>query len=223
MEGMADSIMPGGSILVRRITAADEQAWGCLCEIYIQSIAAEEQKSLEEFAAMAGREDYTFLAAQLDEVTVGFSIVWHSATADFSLLEYMAVQESQRGRGVGSLLFNASATEALVNRSGHCLILEVDSVEFGARGAEACSLRQKFYRRLGCRRLEGLRYLLPLAGRSPPTMDLMLLAEPMPEAVSKRRVREWLRAIYEHVYRQSGGDPRIDQMLISVNDPVKLV
>jgi GNAT superfamily N-acetyltransferase len=220
---MAESRVPGDSIVVRHITTADEEAWGRLCEIYVRSIPVEEQKSLEKFAVMAAREDYTFLAAQLDEITVGFSIVWHSATADFSLLEYMAVEESRRGCGIGSLLFNASATEALANRPGECLILEVDSVEFGARGAEACSLRQKFYRRLGCRRVEGLRYLLPLAGRSPPAMDLMLLAEPMPEAVSKRRVREWLSAIYEHVYRQSGGDPRIDQMLIGVNDPVKLV
>jgi hypothetical protein len=102
-------------------------------------------------------------------------------------------------------------------------VLEVDSDREAGGDRQIRARRQQFYRRLGCVRISGLHYLLPLPGQGPaPEMDLLVYsAEPLRQ-LPKPELERWLRTIYRDVYRCSSDDPRIVQMLHNVSDPVRL-
>jgi hypothetical protein len=102
-------------------------------------------------------------------------------------------------------------------------LLEVDADREAGGDQQIRKRRQQFYRRLGCVRISGLRYILPLPGAGPPpAMDLLVYsAEPLRQ-LPKADLERWLRTIYRDVYRCSPDDPRIGQMLPDVSDPVRL-
>ena len=103
------------------------------------------------------------------------------------------------------------------------MLLEVDADREASADREMRARRQQFYRRLGCVRIAGLHYILPLPGAGPvPEMDLMVYAAQPPRQLAKAELERWLQTIYRDVYRSSPDDPRIAQMLHDVADPVRL-
>jgi len=168
---------------------------------------------------MVRAPEYTFWVMKGSGGLEGFSILFLPRAEHFALLEYMAVTPERRNRGVGSALFKRTATRA----PSLPILLEVDSDREASDDREIRTRRQQFYRRLGCVRIAGLHYILPLPGVGPvPEMDLMLYsAEPLRQ-LPKTQLERWLRTIYRDVYRSSPDDPRIAQMLHDVPDPVRL-
>jgi len=154
----------------------------------------------------------------------GFSIVFVPPAERFALLEYMAVAPEWRNRGVGSALFKQTVERTVSpQRPSLPILLEVDSDREAGGDQLIRTRRQQFYRRLGCVRIAGLRYLLPLSGEGPaPAMDLMVYTAQPLRQLPKAELERWLRTIYRDVYRCSADDPRIAQMLQDVSDPVRL-
>jgi len=194
------------------LAAAGGTAFEDLYRIYTESIAAQEQKSRDRIAAMAGRPDYRVLLARRSGRIVGFSVLFLPAGEPFALLEYMAVDPAERSGGVGSELFRRSLPDRPV-------LVEVDSDRSGDQAIN--QRRISFYRRLGCRRAEGISYILPLPG-TPPEMDLMIHGAPATDRLSKSELERWLKVIYRDVYGCPPDDPRIARMLEPVADPVRL-
>jgi hypothetical protein len=154
----------------------------------------------------------------------GFSILFLPPAERFALLEYMAVAPAWRNRGVGSQLFKQTMERAVTPEDRSLpILLELDSDREAGSDQQIRTRRQQFYRRLGCVRISGLHYILPLPGRGPVAeMDLMVYsAEPLRQ-LPKTDLEYWLRTIYRDVYRCSSDDPRIVKMLHDVSDPVRL-
>jgi len=198
-----------------------------LYEIYAASIAAREQKPEAWICAMVRAPEY-WVGVMKDAGHVnGFSILFLPPVERFALLEYMAVTPERRNRGLGSALFKQTVVRAMTppapSRASLPILLEVDSDREASADREMRTRRQQFYRRLGCVRVSGLHYILPLPGQGPvPEMDVMLYsAEPLRQ-LPKGDLERWLRTIYRDVYRCSFDDPRIVQMLHDVSDPVRL-
>jgi len=193
--------------------------------IYATSIAAREQKPEAWICAMVRAPECRVWVMKGASRVTGFSIVFLPPAERFALLEYMAVAPEWRNRGVGSALFKQTVERAVSpQRPNLPILLEVDSDREAGGDRQIRTRRQQFYRRLGCVRIAGLRYLLPLSGEGPaPAMDLMVYsAEPLRQ-LPKTELERWLRTIYRDVYRCSSDDPRIAQMLQDVSDPVRLV
>jgi GNAT superfamily N-acetyltransferase len=192
--------------------------------IYVESIDIREQKSRPQIVAMVGRPDYSIMLAKKGGLTIGFSIFFRSLKGSICLLEYMAVRVTHRGGGVGAALFRRNIHDAASPRGQIPVLLEVDSdVDHSSDGA-LIRRRQQFYRRLGCRRIAGLSYLLPLPMEDPPpSMDLMIYVSPLERVIDKSTLSRWLSVIYEEVYQRSPGDARISRMLESVGDLVILI
>src|SRR5262249_31095076 len=143
-----------------------------------------------------------------------FAIVFVSSEPAFALLEYMAVRESDRGRGRGACLFRD--TIEILSGPGPALpvLIEVESEGPGDAGHEERRRRQAFYRRLGCRRVEGLRYILPLeTNPPPPEMEIMIHIHTGASEIPRHELGRWLGAVYQRVYARPGDDARIEQML----------
>jgi GNAT superfamily N-acetyltransferase len=199
-------------MLIRRVKKSDVGMLQSIQRIYVDSIPASERKPESWLMEVAERTDYSLFAAIVDEVVVGFGIVFLPSDESFSLLEYFAVDAAHRSRGVGSELI----LQILAKVEPRCVFVEVES-DLGIEPQNA--RRQVFYRRLGFRRVVGLNYLLPL-NTSPPPMDLLVLRPPDP--LGRQLLKNWLAIVYRQVYGQSGGDSRLANMISHLPDPLRL-
>ena len=210
---------------VEQLTSCGGPSFRELYAIYAASIAAREQKPEPWICTMVRAPEYRVWVTKSASRVTGFSILFLPPAERFALLEYMAVAPEQRNRGVGSQLFQQTVKRA-VTPEGRAppILLEVDSDREACGDQHIRARRQQFYRRLGCLRVSGLHYILPLSGQGPaPEMDLMVYsAEPLRQ-VPKTELERWLRTIYRDVYHSPSNDPRIAQMLQNLSDPVQLV
>ena len=205
------------------ITGLD-QHFEALYAIYCESISLREQKGKVDLAAMVSKPNYRLLLAHGDSTVVGFSIVYVARSESFCLLEYMAVDKSYRGRGVGAELFEETVGTVYKEHSAIPILLEVDSDREPSPDRVERRRRQNFYRRLGCRAIADCAYILPLPGKNAaPAMDLLVyVPEPAP-AIHRAKLQQWLRLIYQKIYGCSADDRRIAMMLDGVSDPIELV
>ena len=203
-------------LVIRPLSPHDTDNLDQAFAIYHDAIVLSEQRSEDSFRALAARPDYRFLVAMRGQAMVGFAVSYVPSEDYFWLYEYAAVAPAQRGNGIGAQLFQASRLTA---GPGRVALVEVDA----DTGTEEQARRLKFYGRLGCRRLRGRDYLLPLDDfGTPPPMWLLALTAPETSVVEIDVVERWLRSIYEDVYRKQLDDPRLARMIDPLPDDVAL-
>lgn len=210
------------SLRIEPLCEPDGLRFGAVYEIYSKTIALSEQKPRQALGAMTQDKNYRIFVAILEEQIVGFSIFYLPLARDFVLLEYMAIEESGQGHGIGGALFKMSI-EALQESDAVCpVLMEIDS-ERDVSADRATRLRRiRFYTKLGCRRVRGLAYIMPSVGNGvPPQMDIYVFW-PKVETVARQSVKHWLSTIYAEVYKHGRDDPRIDAMLFPLGDPIPL-
>jgi len=208
---------------VQQLKSCDGPTFRELYEIYAVSIPARERKPEAWICAMVRAPEYQFWVITGDGRVEGCSILFAPPAERFALLEYMAVTPKRRNHGVGSALFRQTMARVPPQHRSVPVLLEVDSDREASADRAMRARRQQFYRRLGCVRIAGLHYILPLPGEGPvPEMDLMVYAAEPLRQVAKAELERWLQTIYRDVYRCSPDDSRIAQMLRDVPDPVRL-
>jgi GNAT superfamily N-acetyltransferase len=212
------------AVELEQLKSCDGETFRQLYGIYTTSIVAREQKPEAWIGAMIGAPEYRVWVAKEGGLVRGFSIVFNSAAAGFALLEYMAVAPEQRNRGLGRELFLQSVAFAVTPHGRKLpVLLEIDSDREASNDRAMRTRREQFYRRLGCLRIAGLRYLMPLPGEgASPEMDLMVYATERLDRLARGEVQRWLETIYRDVYHGSPDDPRIGQMLRDLPDPVRV-
>ncbi|KAF0182259.1 MAG: GNAT family N-acetyltransferase [Hyphomonadaceae bacterium] len=204
---------------ISRVTRADDAEFDALVAIYQASIEHNEQKPADALARAIEDPRYRFLIARRSGAVTGFAISYAPAPEDIWLLEYMAVAATQRSSGVGAALLNATID---LHRMGARAIglLEVDAIH-GDDGQRAQQARRlAFYGRHGCRVVEDLDYILPLPGAPP--MHLLAHTPASLNAIPKKRLLDWITAIYREVYDKAADDPRPARMISRLPDPVPL-
>ena len=166
--------------------------------IYVDALPAAERKPVAWLRSLAvAPGPYTVRVARRGNDVLGFAVLFVPADPDdAALLEYLAVDASARGGGVGGQLFAAVASVA-----GRPVLVEVERDDADAER------RRAFYRRHGCRDLLD-RYELPLPGAPP--MGLMVTGT---ATVGNRQLARWLATVYADVYGQSRDDPRVPAMV----------
>jgi GNAT superfamily N-acetyltransferase len=211
-------------VKLEQLESSEGETFRQLYAIYAASIAAREQKPEGWIAAMIGAAEYRVWVAKAGGLVRGFSILFVPAAGEFALLEYMAVAPDQRNQGLGAGLFRRTVEHA-VTPGGRKLrvLLEIDSDREASSDRAIRARRERFYRRLGCLRIAGLHYLMPLAGEgAPPEMDLLVYsAEPLVR-LGRGELRRWLETVYRDVYRCSPDDARLGRMVADLPDPVLL-
>jgi GNAT superfamily N-acetyltransferase len=205
-----------------RIHAITDPAFAALVEIYRDAIPQSERKSIEQLSSMLKHPEYLFLVASRENTVVGFSITLCFTSCNACLLEYMAVTDGLRGKGIGRYLFTEVTRRTEV--AGRFLLVEIDSDKTRTTNlAEAATQRKAFYRRLGCREVEGLPYIMPpVASTEPPEMNLLVYKADLPPSIDKTHLRTWLQCAYSEVYGLPASDHRIEQMLDSLPQNISL-
>lgn len=191
--------------------------------IYSTAFPLCEQKSRDALLAMQHATFYTIYLAYNDEKIVGFCIMYHPHNEDFFLLEYMAVDESLRGIGLGSTLLQSSIDHLFKTHGTRALLIEIDSPEKSSKEQEIREKREEFYRRLGALKIDPFDYILPSqTSELAPPMEL-LVYHPTLREVSKESLQTWLEKLYENVYGCTKDDPRIASMLEHVPPMLNLI
>ena len=214
----------GEPVKLEQLESSEGETFRQLYAIYAASIAAREQKPEGWIADMIGAAEYRVWVAKAGGLVRGFSILFVPAAGEFALLEYMAVAPDQRNQGLGAGLFRRTVEHAVIPGARKLpVLLEIDSDREASSDRAIRTRRERFYQRLGCLRIAGLHYLMPLAGEGPPPeMDLLVYsAEPL-GGLGRSELRRWLQTIYRDVYRCSPDDPRLAQMVADLPDPVPL-
>lgn len=199
-------------LAIEQLAPDDAQGLAQMLSIYRDAIEPSEQKTADTVANVLTDKRYIVLVARGEGGVRGFAILFVPPGDDFWLLEYIAT--SVRSQGLGGRLFQA-AIGAAFDRNSHAVgVFEVDQSGGAVSEHNDQISRLRFYARLGCRRIEGLNYILPLetAGVPPPMMLLVHGLDGQTE-VGRERVRGWLSTIYRDVYGCPADDPRIDAML----------
>jgi len=166
-----------------------------LYEIYAASIPVREQKPEARICTMVRAPEYKVWVMQGAGRITGFSILFVPPAQAFALLEYMAVAPERRNRGVGSALFKQTVERAgTPDGPSRVILLEVESDRAAGADQQMRTRRQRFYRRLGCVRIAGLHYILPLPGHGPaPEMDLLVYSAQPLRQLPKTELERWLR------------------------------
>jgi GNAT superfamily N-acetyltransferase len=209
-------------VTLEQLTSADGAPFRELFSIYAASITPREQKPEDWLRAMVVAPEYRVWIAQDGGRVLGFSILFVPPEEGFALLEYMAVAADRRGQGFGGKLFRRTVEQAATRQGDERpVLLEVDSDLEASSDQAVRSRRLRFYRRLACLKIAGLRYLMPLPGVGPaPEMDLMICRAVPGTHLPRGDLQRWLQTIYQDVYRVSPDDPRIARMLRPLPDPV---
>jgi len=211
---------PQGLVL-KRLQSSSDPAFSDLLSLYDEAFPSSERKPVAVLRRMLAVEDYYFLLATENEITVGLAIVRVLRDGTAALLEYMTVVPSQRRRGIGGQIVLAAARA--VNAPPVTLLLEVESDRIKSPDQSLRARRKQFYRMLGALELRDLSWIMPpVIATPPPAMEMMVLA-PAVSSIRREKLRQWLVNIYVDVYGQSADDPRIDVMLRDLPEEVELI
>lgn len=217
---------PGESAAPRLIEVIDPQS--AVSEralaIYEAVIPKAEQKTRAQILASLAHADVRFWAYERGGEVIGLSFLYAPQQEAVMLLEYLAVAPHAQGGGVGSALVTASF-DASRHSPGAVLLIEVDSEADTVDAAErAVRLKRKqFYRRLGCREVQGFDYILPLENYGPaPKMNLLVLGAEG-DWFETARLRRALAGIYRNVYACAPDDPRLGAMFARQDPVLRLV
>jgi ribosomal protein S18 acetylase RimI-like enzyme len=202
---------------IRRVNAVTGPEFAEVVRIYTEAHPESERKSIEWISSMVERPEYLFLAAMQERSVVGFAILLCFCNSDACLLEYMAVSHDRRNMGIGKFLFEESIK--LRGISDRYLLAEVD-----AEKTQLAMRRKIFYRRLGCKEVDGLSYILPpVSVALPPEMNLMVYSRDLPESIERAHLRRWLVSCYAEAYELPANDARIETMLEALPADLRLL
>jgi len=186
--------------------------------IYEESFPLSERQPLHAVKKWIAAARYQLIVGE-EEAIVLMAFLWRLQGTDFTLLDYLAVRKEWRGRGLGAQFL--TQVLAQMNECGEHLLLELEDPEEGDRAAR--ERRIAFYRGLGARELQGVRYFLPPLGTLEATrMRLYVLPGLDAGALDGDLVRSLIAQLYRELHERDGADPLLAETLSTVSDVVRL-
>ena len=188
--------------------------------IYLDSFPSYERADFSYLLnSIARGERWCFTAMQDDEI-LGLAIIVPHVASDIHLLEYLAVSNQVRGRGIGGRLLEEviTAMRAIPGTLG--LLIEVEPADEGNQAERRLRARRlEFYRRRGARLVEGVPdYRVPMADREG-TLRMILLWLPVTQNVERPHrdtLREGVTGILVKSYRMSQAHPLMHEVVNSI-------
>ena len=214
---------PDQNPVLKRVTHTTSRLFAKAVAILIQSIPTEEQLPTERLKRLLAQDDYQLYSYHMDGDPVGSALLYVPAGGEFAWLDYMAVRDDTRGRGIGSSLFREIVR--LINRdrkAARWLLFEVDDDREGSDCARQTNLRRiEFYRRLGAHLLANVPYRFPNANGLVVPMRLMVYPMRQVSDFTTGVVQRAVQDVFEGIHDRHQDDPLLRWFLERV--PSELV
>lgn len=205
----------------KEITTIDSREFKEAMEIYTEAFPANERHSIPVISQRV-RDGLSklYVGSSTGEITF-LALLWPLKGTEFILLDYIATKATQRGKHIASDFL--IALQEKLRDTKHYLILEVEKPKLGDKQEEK-KKRITFYRRLGAKELEGVRYLLPpLDGTVPTEMILMIFPEHKSEEIEGSVIRKVIVQIYRELYAREENDALLGTFVHDIGDRIKLI
>jgi len=201
----------GGGFSVGRIVHYWSRQFQEAMQIYSVEFPADSRLSVATIRTLLKGGQYQLFVTPEGGTVLGFALIWISHHPAFVHLDYIAVRQEQKGRGVGTVLYRWLTThlQELCPRAS-LLTLEVDDELI------------PFYRRSDTNILARVPYLFP--GRfGPLPMHLMAYDRQRRKTLHRTLVQGVIRALYRGLHHRPVRDPLLRSFLPHVPQSVRLV
>lgn len=189
--------------------------------VIYRSIFPENERLPEaKLAEKIANQEFQLLVSY-EELKVSFmAILCPLKETKFTLLGYVAVAENLRGKGIGEDFLKY--LEKDLKQKEEFLLLEVENPVLGDN-REIKQRRLNFYRRLGAKILDNVRFLLPnLWNQTPPEMVLMIYPSYHKNYVKGELIKDLINRVYEQFYEEYK-HPNIKLLCQNIPDIVNLI
>ncbi len=199
----------------------DSHEFNSAINIYIQAIPATERQSIDTIKQRVSSGKEKLFIESIDGEVALMALLYPLEGTEFVLLDYMAVKEEYRKRGVGSeFLKNIYTVTGWKNK---LFILEVENPKTGT-DQETRQRRVYFYRKNGAKILKHVHYVLPpLQGNSLIDMILLVISQNRRLLwLSGEAIKEVIVQIYKELYCRDADDPLLASFIDTVPEQVTL-
>ncbi len=206
------------SITVTQPTQLSAKQTEQLRAIYLDSFPSYERADFSYLLNSIARGARWCFTAMQDDEMLGMAIIVPHVASDIHLLEYLAVSNQVRGRGIGGRLLDEVIT-AIRTRPGTLgLLIEVEPADEGNEAERHLRARRlEFYRRHGARLVEGAPdYYVPMADREG-TLRMILLWLPFTASARVPAGAQWSECIL-NIYARSYELPRQHPLVREISE-----
>lgn len=193
-------------VVYQRLTLATPQDLARIRSIYEASFPPAERKPFDAIAPLIADGPYICMVCQSAHGTIAaFALLLLLPLAHGAFLEYLAVDSSARGQGIGSSLLRETGTYLQAHGIASHMVWEVEPPSVGAQDTPH-NRRIRFYENLGAALIvNSAAYRMPnYEGSSPAGVPLRLMelpAQPQPDLPA---LRQTIAEIYQVAYPQHG-------------------
>jgi GNAT superfamily N-acetyltransferase len=201
-----------------------------------ESISIQVRRIYMEAFPTGQRVDYNALAAAVADgrrllftaedggQVLGFALTTPLPGTDLHCLEYFAVRQGERSRGIGTGLLRGVLSDLHAHQRASGLILEVESdQEGGEEERDTRRARMAFYSRNGAYPVEEVPHFLAPDLIDGGTIEMQLMWLPAggaPASLSRPELCAGIRGIYSQCYGLTPDDPRVEVTLREAGCPV---
>ncbi|MEX5635037.1 GNAT family N-acetyltransferase [Parafrankia sp. FMc2] len=172
--------------------------------IYLEAFPAGERMPFEEILQDVKEGIRVAYVASDEGTALGFASAYVLQSVQTYFLEYLAIDESHRGGGIGGELWYHICTDAQRHRGVAAIVLEVEDPDEADIDPEAAVTRRRricFYENRGARRLPVTDFRVPLLqGDGEQPMLLMWAPAARPDPPTGDELTDLVRALYVEGY-----------------------
>lgn len=189
--------------------------------LYEEAFPPSEKVASSAIAERVDREIYQLFVGYEATQVVFMAMFYPMRESEFVLLAYIATHRDYRGQGIGATFLRESVNR--LQREAKYLLIEAEDPSCG----EDKALRQRrvnFYRRIGARTMEGVKFVLPALSREPPA-EMVLMVAPTYQGgrLPGSLVRQLMTQLYVEGYDRPLAEAQQQSFLQNISDFVELV
>jgi GNAT superfamily N-acetyltransferase len=178
--------------------------------IYLKEFPRDSRLSIDRIRTLLKEGNYQLIVAEKNGQVLGFALIWICRSPAFVHLDYIAVEQKWKGKGIGTALYRWLITHVPdFSPRARLLTLEVEDDLIA------------FYQRSQTRLLHNLSYQFP-GPLGPIPMHLMVHDAQGRTELDRRIVRGVMRALYCGLHRRKPTDPLLHWCLRQVPAKVSL-
>ncbi len=191
--------------MLNEFTGKDFEDW---IKLYTKSFPKVELRPYKKVIhQLKNNDNYYLLIAKEQDKLIGFTLLYLFPKLRTGLLDYEAIEPKFQRKGIGTKLFNYTFLhfKQLINQP-ICLFLEIQKEDTNNQVEKKKRInRIKFYRNLGIKNLENVRYFIPPQYSNIPE-EVYLMFKPVDSIIEVNEflIKNSVDAIYRQVYEYNG-------------------